>query len=182
MNLAQPLRKQRLVQPPTFSASEIAAARLPIACPLCSNTVMPVTLQSIFQTHFDHFARRSPLADYQREAGCCIRDCRTPALGGHVVGCPQGHVRKICCNSCRHRNCPLCSAFAVPPYIVPSLTGRTPASRGRGVDQFPCVRPDGPRPAQPTVNRTGYPSFNSAIILMETHPAPRLQRVGPPAG
>ena len=79
---------------------------------------MPVTLQSIFQTHFDHFARRSPLADYQREAGCRIRDCRTPALGGHVVGCPQGHVRKICCNSCRHRNCPLCSAFAREKWLA----------------------------------------------------------------
>jgi hypothetical protein len=39
-------------------------------------------------------------------------------MGGHVVGCPEGHVRKLSCNSCRHRNCPLCSAFAREKWLA----------------------------------------------------------------
>jgi hypothetical protein len=47
-----------------------------------------------------------------------MRDCRTPALGGHLFGCPEGHVRKLCCNSCRHRSCPQCSAYAREKWLA----------------------------------------------------------------
>jgi hypothetical protein len=36
---------------------------------------MALTLQHIFQQHFDDFAARHPLAPYQYRAGCKIRDC-----------------------------------------------------------------------------------------------------------
>jgi hypothetical protein len=71
---------------------------------------MAATVQSILQEFFEQFAANHPLSPEQRVAAERLRDCRTPALGGHVVGCPEGHVRKVCCNSCRHRNCPQCSA------------------------------------------------------------------------
>jgi hypothetical protein len=35
--------------------------------------------------------------------------CRTAALGGHVLRCPQGHVERVFYNSCRHRSCPQCA-------------------------------------------------------------------------
>jgi hypothetical protein len=79
---------------------------------------MSATVQSILQEHFDRFARTHPLSREQRQAAEAMRDCRTPALGGHVVGCPHGHVRKVCCNSCRQRNCSGCSAFAREKWLA----------------------------------------------------------------
>ncbi len=37
--------------------------------------------------------------------------CRTPAMGGHIQYCPNGHVQKAHYNSCKHRNCPACNAL-----------------------------------------------------------------------
>jgi len=79
---------------------------------------MAATIQSILQEYFEQFAANHPLSLEQRLAAERMRDCRTPALGGHVVGCPEGHVRTICCNSCRHRNCPQCSAFAREKWLA----------------------------------------------------------------
>jgi hypothetical protein len=71
---------------------------------------MAVRLQQIFQEHFDDFAARRPLADYQLQAGRRIRDCRTAALGGHLLSCPDGHVHRLKYHSCQHRSCPQCAA------------------------------------------------------------------------
>jgi hypothetical protein len=79
---------------------------------------MATSVQSILQEYFEQFAQNHPLSLQQRLAAERMRDCRTPALGGHVVGCPEGHVRTICCNSCRHRNCPLCSSFAREKWLA----------------------------------------------------------------
>ena len=79
---------------------------------------MKTTVQSILQEHFEAFARTHPLSVEQRQAARCLRDCRTPALGGHVVGCPEGHVQHVCCNSCRHRSCPQCSAYAREQWLA----------------------------------------------------------------
>jgi hypothetical protein len=79
---------------------------------------MRVTIRSILQEHFERFARTHPLSTEQRHAAECLRDCRTPAMGGHVYGCPQGHVRHLVCNSCRHRSCPGCSAYAREKWLA----------------------------------------------------------------
>jgi ribosome modulation factor len=70
---------------------------------------MGATVQSILHKHFHHFAASHRLPIEQLAAAQRMRDCRTAALGGHVVGCPHGHVARIVYNSCRHRSCPLCS-------------------------------------------------------------------------
>ena len=44
-------------------------------------------------------------------AARAIVHCRTPALGGHVQRCPEGHVARVHYNACRHRSCPCCSAL-----------------------------------------------------------------------
>lgn len=41
-----------------------------------------------------------------------ILACRTSALGGHVIRCPNGHQQRIAYNSCRHRCCPQCALLA----------------------------------------------------------------------
>ena len=79
---------------------------------------MAITVQSLLQDHFDDFQRSHPLADYQRQAARRIIDCRTAALGGHVLACPNGHVEKICYNSCQHRSCPLCALMARERWLA----------------------------------------------------------------
>jgi len=70
---------------------------------------MALTVQSILQQHLDDFAARRPLSADMQYAASRLRDCRTAALGGHVISCPYGHVDRIAYNSCRHRSCPQCS-------------------------------------------------------------------------
>ena len=72
---------------------------------------MPVTIQDILRRHFDDFAARHRLPVYQLQAAERMRDCRTQAMGGHVIGCPHGHIHRIAYNSCRHRSCPQCAGL-----------------------------------------------------------------------
>ena len=69
---------------------------------------MTVTLQSLFQQHFDSFASRHRLSRDMHRAAWAVRHCRTRELGGHVNSCPDGHFHQIAYNSCRHRSCPRC--------------------------------------------------------------------------
>ena len=85
---------------------------------VCSNGGMGVTLQAILQSHYEAFAATHPLADYQRRAAEQLRDCRTAALGGHIVGCPHGHVATVHYNSCRHRSCPQCAALQREKWLA----------------------------------------------------------------
>ena len=41
-----------------------------------------------------------------------IEHCRTAALGGHLLHCPQCDTDQIAYNSCRNRHCPKCQASA----------------------------------------------------------------------
>lgn len=70
---------------------------------------MGVTIGDILRQHLDGFATRHWRPAYQLQAAQRMRDCRTAALGGHVIGCPEGHVQRIAYNSCRHRSCPQCA-------------------------------------------------------------------------
>ena len=79
---------------------------------------MGTTVQAILQQHYEGFAATHPLAWYQQHAAEQLRDCRTAALGGHVVGCPEGHVATVHYNSCRHRSCPQCAALAREKWLA----------------------------------------------------------------
>lgn len=79
---------------------------------------MSLTVQSILQAHFDDFAARRPLSADMRRAAARIRDCRTAAMGGHVISCPRGHVHRIAYNSCRHRSCPQCSLLPREAWLA----------------------------------------------------------------
>jgi hypothetical protein len=46
-----------------------------------------------------------------------IKDCRTPALGGHVDVCDDCAVIKISYNSCRNRHCPKCQGHKREEWI-----------------------------------------------------------------
>lgn len=75
------------------------------------DVIMRPTLQSIFQAHFDHYASQRKLPLRAWKAAHAIVACRTPALGGHIQRCPEGHVMRVHYNACRHRSCTTCSAL-----------------------------------------------------------------------
>ena len=72
---------------------------------------MAVTLQSIVQRHFDRYFARHRWPKHVLQAAQRIRDCRTPAMGGHIQRCPNGHIHRVHYNSCRHRSCPACNGL-----------------------------------------------------------------------
>ncbi len=75
------------------------------------------TLQTIFERGLAGYLRTHRLPLHVHKAGHAIRRCRTAALGGHVKGCPRGHVEKIFYNSCGHRSCPQCAYLKTEQWL-----------------------------------------------------------------
>lgn len=73
---------------------------------------MASLLQKLFQRHFDSYLSSRKVPAFHRRAGYLLSACRTSALGGHVQGCPNGHVQRIQYNACRHRLCDQCAGLA----------------------------------------------------------------------
>jgi hypothetical protein len=53
----------------------------------------------------------------QRRALEDLTACRTAALGGHVLGCPECGHQQIAYNSCGNRHCPTCQATAAARWL-----------------------------------------------------------------
>lgn len=75
------------------------------------------TLQTIFILGFAAYAAQHTLPYYLYRAAWRIMNCRTPALGGHVQACPEGHFQRNHYNSCKHRACPLCAYIQVQRWL-----------------------------------------------------------------
>jgi ribosomal protein L37AE/L43A len=67
----------------------------------------------------DAFLERygTSLAPEQRRALDDLTACRTAALGGHVLECPQCGHREVSYNSCGNRHCPKCQATAAARWL-----------------------------------------------------------------
>jgi hypothetical protein len=59
----------------------------------------------------------SELTPEQRRALKDMACCRTAALGGHVLGCPECGYQQIAYNSCGNRHCPTCQATAAARWL-----------------------------------------------------------------
>lgn len=77
-----------------------------------------VTLHDIFQLGYPEYECPHPLPAHVRKAARAIMPCRTAVLGGHVHACPDGHIRRIWYNSCRHRSCPQCAFIQVERWLA----------------------------------------------------------------
>jgi Putative transposase. len=78
---------------------------------------MERTVQAIFRAHFEAYAKAHRLPLHQRRAGWAIIHCRTAVLGGHIQGCPEGHVEGVWYNSCKHRACPQCNQIQIERWL-----------------------------------------------------------------
>jgi ribosomal protein S27AE len=57
------------------------------------------------------------LTPVQRRALDDLTACRTAALGGHVLGCPECEHQEISYNSCGNRHCPKCQGTAAARWL-----------------------------------------------------------------
>jgi hypothetical protein len=73
----------------------------------------------IFRTHGPalRLAQRSHLSLGQLKVMSAIEQCRTAALGGHVLRCPDCQQIQVSYNSCRNRHCPKCQAVAAKRWL-----------------------------------------------------------------
>ncbi|UJW81160.1 IS91 family transposase [Hydrogenophaga sp. SL48] len=73
----------------------------------------------IFRTHGPAWrqAQRSHLSLGQLQVMTAIEQCRSAALGGHVLRCEDCQRLQIAYNSCRNRHCPKCQASAAQRWL-----------------------------------------------------------------
>jgi hypothetical protein len=62
-------------------------------------------------------AQRGHLSLAQLKVMSAIEQCRTGALGGHVLHCDGCGAEQIAYNSCRNRHCPKCQASAAQRWL-----------------------------------------------------------------
>src|SRR4030095_14311161 len=73
----------------------------------------------IFHTHGPAWreAQRGHLSLGQLKVMSAIEQCRSAALGGHVLRCPACGTTEISYNSCRNRHCPKCQSSAAQRWL-----------------------------------------------------------------
>jgi Putative transposase/Transposase zinc-binding domain len=77
------------------------------------------TVAEVIRSCLDEFLERygSELTPEQRRALHDLISCRTAALGGHGLGCPECGHQQIAYNSCGNRHCPTCQATAAARWL-----------------------------------------------------------------
>jgi hypothetical protein len=77
------------------------------------------TVADVIRSCLDEFLEKygSELTPEQRRALKDMACCRTAALGGHVLGCPECGHQQIAYNSCGNRHCPTCQATAAARWL-----------------------------------------------------------------
>lgn len=79
---------------------------------------MQSIIQQIFRYGFQSYATVHRLPVHIYKAAASIIQCRTAALGGHIQGCPDGHMQRHWYNSCKHRICPQCAYTQVERWLA----------------------------------------------------------------
>ena len=98
---------------------------------------MRCSMQDIFERHFDDYARQRSLHPRELRAAWCIRHCFTPAMGCHLLECPNGHFRFQQCHACRHRSCPRCANAPRQAWIDAELQRLLPCPHFHAVFTLP---------------------------------------------
>jgi hypothetical protein len=79
----------------------------------------PLEVAEVIRSCRDAFLQRygAGLTPEQRRALDDLTTCRTAALGGHVLECPQCGHQEVAYNSCGNRHCPKCQATAAARWL-----------------------------------------------------------------
>lgn len=82
---------------------------------------MRATLQDVFRQHFGQYAKTHVLHPREQRAAYCISQCFQPAMGMHLLSCPQGHFTSVQHHACRHRCCPRCAEAPRQRWLAAQL-------------------------------------------------------------
>jgi hypothetical protein len=79
----------------------------------------PLEVADVFRAHGPAWreAQRRHLSLGQLKVMSAIEQCRSAALGGHVLAYPACHHIQIAYNSCRNRHCPKCQSSAARRWL-----------------------------------------------------------------
>jgi hypothetical protein len=80
----------------------------------------------IFRAHGPAWRQRAHLSLGQLKVMSAIEQCRSAALGGHVLRCQACEQTEIAYNSCRNRHCPKCQASAARRWLEARQTELLP--------------------------------------------------------
>jgi hypothetical protein len=80
-------------------------------------TAPPLRVADVFRAYGTDYLQTHRVPAYQQKAVRHIRQCRTPALGGHVWQCASCGHRAVLYNSCRDRHCPTCQGAAREKWL-----------------------------------------------------------------
>src|SRR3974390_952694 len=80
-----------------------------------SRPTVAEVIRSCLHEFLDEYGAK--LTPEQRRALKDLTACRTAALGGHVLGCPECGHQQIAYNSCGNRHCPTCQATAAARWL-----------------------------------------------------------------
>jgi hypothetical protein len=82
----------------------------------------------IFRAHGTHWrcAQAGHLSLGQLKVMSAIEQCRSAALGGHVLQCKACEQTQVAYNSCRNRHCPKCQASAAQRWLEARQTDLLP--------------------------------------------------------
>lgn len=75
----------------------------------------------------EYLSTKPVLSPGQWRAVQAILHCRTPAMGGHVHGCPDCGEQRFAWHSCNHKSCPQCGADATARWVQRQLERRAKA-------------------------------------------------------
>lgn len=76
-----------------------------------------IELGDIFRQHAPAYFENHTLSPGQYKVMHAIMNCRTAALGGHVMACDHCHEIHISYNSCRNRHCPKCQSLRTANWL-----------------------------------------------------------------
>jgi hypothetical protein len=96
-------------------------------------------LQDVFRQHFGEYAKAHALHPREHRAAYCISQCFQPALGFHVLACPQGHFSSIEHHACRHRCCPRCANAPRQQWLAAQLPKLLPCPHFHVIFTLPHV-------------------------------------------
>jgi hypothetical protein len=95
------------------------------------------TMQEIFGQHFADYAKSRTLHPRELRAAHAIMSCHTPALGGQVLSCPEGHSSVTRFHSCHHRSCPACADRPRQEWVEQELQRLLPCAHFHVVFTLP---------------------------------------------
>jgi hypothetical protein len=100
-----------------------------------------LTVAEVIRSCLDEFLEKygSTLLPEHRRVLEDLTACRTAALGGHVLGCPDCGHQQIAYNSCGNRHCPTCQASAAARWLDAEVADLLPVAYFHVVFTLPNI-------------------------------------------